>query len=168
MDAASTSFEPTEVIEVFPGLFQEWYTNRKMVSYRLTSVSQALIDAWADVVITTLEGWDKTTPYLAMHDLSAAGVSTIYASLTSYDMLNIGITPDGKLRAEGVLNDHPGFIARVAIAFNITLSGHIGKTLVNYYTDKHPAVQYKSYYSRDKSLRWLASFWPEQDASAAQ
>jgi hypothetical protein len=156
--AKAQPIEPQEVIEVAPGLFQEWYSERRVVAYRLTNVSHAVITAWADLTLTTLTDWDKSRPYLAMHDLSASGVSTIYASLTSYDMLNIGITPEGKQRAEGVLNEHPGFIARVAIAFNITLSGHIGKTLVNYYTDKHPAVQYKSYYSRDKSLRWLTSF----------
>jgi hypothetical protein len=150
--------EPQEIIEVVPGLFQEWYSERRIVAYRLVSVSQALINTWADLTVATLSAWDKTLPYLAMHDLSASGVSTVYASLSSYDMLNIGVTPEGKQRAENVLNEHPGFIARVAIAFNITLSGHIGKTLVNYYIDKHPAIQYKSYYSRDKSLRWLTSF----------
>ncbi|MDZ4769292.1 MAG: hypothetical protein SGJ24_09205 [Chloroflexota bacterium] len=162
--AANSAFEPQDIVEAYPGLFQEWYADRKMVAYRLTNVSQALIDAWAGLVITTLQEWDKATPYLAMHDLSAAGVSTIYASLTSYDMLNIGITLEGKVRAETMLNQNPGLIARVAIAFNITLSGHIGKTLVNYYTDKHPAVLYKSYYSRDKSLRWLTTFLDQQGA----
>ena len=164
---AASAFKPDESIEVYPGLFQDWYAGHSMVVYRLTLVTQSLIEVWSKIVLDTLTSWDKQRPYLAMHDLSASGVSTIYASLTSYDMMNIVITADGKTAIEQILNEHPGFVARVAIAFNITLSGHIGKTLLNYYTDKHPAIQYKSFYSQDKSLRWLASHIQSADQSSS-
>ncbi|MCK6580945.1 MAG: hypothetical protein L6Q98_22870 [Anaerolineae bacterium] len=146
-----------ESLEIFPGLYQEWSAERSIVVYRPVCMSQALISAWTAAALATLQAWDRRTPYLALHDLSAGGVSTLFASMTNYDMLNIGVTPGGKIRAESFLNEHPGFMARIAIAFNSTLSGHIGRALVNYYTDNHPAIQYKSYYNRDRSLYWLAA-----------
>jgi hypothetical protein len=58
---------------------------------------------------------------------------------------------------EDVFNAHPSFRAFVSIVFNLTLSGHIGKTLLNYYIDQHPSVKYKTFYSRERSLAWLLS-----------
>lgn len=162
----SNNITPQAVTEICPGLYQEWLLDRRIVAYRVTAVSQSVLENWSSLVRQTLRDWDKDWTYLALHDLTAPGVATMYASLTHYDMLNIGVTQDGRLGAEGVFVEFPGFIGRVAISFNLTVSGHIGKTLLNYYMDKHPAVEYKSFYSREKSLKWLLSHLPDSIIAA--
>lgn len=155
------------IVEPYPGLFQEWYADRRIVAYRPTVVNAALLDAWSLLIDATIQAWDPTRPYLALHDIGAPGVTTLYGSMTSYDILNIGVTKKGKVNAEHFFNERPGFIARVAISFNMMLSGHIGKALLNHYTDKHPAVQYKSYYNRDKSLQWLLTHLDDKSQDEA-
>ena len=165
MDKIVGDFSQAERIdEVTSGLNRAWYFDKRLVVYQVTKVTPKLLDTWSDLVIQTLTDWPKEHPYLAMHDLSAPGVAMIYASLTSYDMLNLGVTPDGRLRAEEIFNQHLDFRAKVSVTFNLTLSGHIGKTLVNIYLDKHPSVQYKSFYGQDGALRWLTA---DLNASAA-
>ncbi len=147
--------QPDDVRDIVPGLKQEWFADGRLVVYRLTAMSPAILETWSDCARTTVEAWDKSKLYLAMHDLTAPSVPMVYASMTSYDMLNIGVTTDGRKRVEEVFNAHPYFFARVAIAFNLTLSGHIGKTLINHYIDQHPSVKYKSFYSCERSFNWL-------------
>lgn len=149
--------QPDKVLEIVPGLKQEWFADGRMVGYKLTAMSPTILEAWSGCVLATIEAWDKSKPYLALHDLTAPTVPIIYGSLTSYDMLNIGVTMKGRRQVEDVFNAHSSFRAFVSIVFNLTLSGHIGKTLLNYYIDQHPSVKYKTFYSRERSMAWLLS-----------
>lgn len=146
------------------GVQREWYLNKRVVAYRLVIVTQATIDIWARLVIQTLEEWPKDRPYLALHDLAAPGVALIYASLTNFDMINLGITAEKRLQAEQFFDDYPGFRARVAVNFNLSFSGRMGKILTSTLVDNHPAVTYKMFYNRDKAFAWLDAGAAEQHA----
>jgi len=148
-------FSPLAVEEMGSGIFREWYLERQLVAYRITSVTQSTAEAWANIVIKTIDEWPKDRPYLALHDLSAPGVALIYASLTNFDMVNIGVTPERRLDAEKYFNDNLQFNARVAVNFNLSFSGRMGKVLTSTFIDNHPAVLYKTFYNREKALGWL-------------
>jgi hypothetical protein len=69
--------------------------------------------------------------------------------------MNIGITMEGRIRAEKFFDAYPNFSAKIAVNFNLSLSGQTNRTLMNYLNRDHPSIRYKTFYSRTKSLYWL-------------
>jgi hypothetical protein len=151
----SPSFQPEDVQEIIAGLAVEWYFDRRIVAYRLTKVSQRIIETWTETALDILRDWRVDTPYLALHDVSNPGVSLQYCVLVNFDLLNIGVTSDGTARAGAIIAGKQGFTARVAIGFNMSLSGQVSYKVMGG-GRKLPNVEYKTFFNRETSLAWLA------------
>jgi hypothetical protein len=162
----SQELQAEAIEEVYPGLFREWYCEKRLVVYRLATATSTIITAWSDLVINTLETWDKTQPYLALHDISQPGISLQYAMLVEFDTTNIGITAAGRAKAEDILDSHPDFFAHVAINFNLSVSGQVNKVLANHRA-RHPFVKYRTFYNRPKSLQWLMEALPPKPETSS-
>jgi hypothetical protein len=156
--------------EIVPGLFYDGYFDGRMVSYRLTNISLAIIDQWAELIIHTLENWPADRPYLAQHDVSAPGVSLQYGCLVNFDTINIGVTSAGRDQVHRIL-DARSQHAQIALNFNLSLSGHVNKVLTDHrylrFRSGHPLVSYRTFYNSDKSLAWLLTSF-EAGISAVQ
>jgi hypothetical protein len=139
----------------FLGLTVEYYHNGDVILYRLTAVSKDIVERWSHFVVETVSGWDKSKPYRAVHDLSQAGISLQYSALVNFDLMNVGINAEGRNQVEAILDQHPTFSAMVAMNFNLSLSGQTNRTLMNFLSQVHPGIQYKTFYNRNKCLRWL-------------
>lgn len=148
---------PGSVEKPYPGVVREWYRDQSIVLYRLTGVTHEAVENWEKAVLETLRDWDKSTPYLAIHDLSQPGVSLQFAALVNFDMMNIGITMSGRELAEAYFDEHESFNALIAINFNLSLSGQTNRTLMNFLNRDHPSIRYKTFYNRNKCLRWLSN-----------
>jgi len=146
---------PHLVEERFPGIVAEWFSDKKIVAYRLTAVSQAVINNWEKLVLQVMNEWDKDQPYLALHDVSGTGISLQYATLVGFDLMNIGITALGRDLGEEMFNKFPQFRARVAIGFNLSVSGQVSQVVMDRIKMKHPSITYKTFFNRDRSLTWL-------------
>jgi hypothetical protein len=155
VDSDQAPVTPELSDKILPGLTREWYSERRVVVYKLTAVSEEIVNRWAETVQQTLKDWDKAQPYLAIHDLSQAGVSLQYAALVNFDMMNIGVTMEGRMQTDNLFDLHPEWSAKVAVTFNLSLSGQTNRTLMNFFNREHPAIRYKTYYSRSKAMRWL-------------
>jgi len=149
------TYIPGKSEKPFPGLAIDWYNNDEVIVYKMTAVSEDIVNSWAEHVQTTLKRWDKTKPYLAIHDLSKAGVSLQFAALVNFDMMNIGVTMAGRILSEQLFDQYDKWTARVAVNFNLSLSGQTNRTLMNYLNRDHPSISYKTFYNRTKCLRWL-------------
>lgn len=148
---------PNRSEKPFPGLKVDWYNGDEVIVYKLTRPMDTVIDQWAEYVQTQLAAWDKDKPYLAVHDLSQPGVSLQFAALVNFDMMNIGVTLGGRKLAEQHFDEHTDWFARVAVNFNLSLSGQTNRTLMNYLDKDHPSVQYKTFYNRTKCMSWLTT-----------
>ncbi|MFQ3645617.1 MAG: hypothetical protein SNJ54_01080 [Anaerolineae bacterium] len=137
------------------GLAREWFYDRRVVLYRLTMVTPEIIASWADAVQESLRTWPRSSPYLAIHDLSQPGISLQYAALVNFDMMNIGVTLEGRMACDDLFDAEPLWSAKVAIQFNLSLSGQTNRTLMGYLNRDHPSIRYKTFYHRGKALRWL-------------
>ncbi|MCS6835776.1 MAG: hypothetical protein NZ750_07145 [Anaerolineae bacterium] len=155
MSSETPPIIPDEVEKLTTGLNREWYYNRRVVLYKLVAASPQIVDTWASAVLESLQAWERPMPYLALHDLSQAGVSLQYAALVNFDMLNIGVTPEGRILVERLFDEYPDWRAKVAVNFNLSLSGQTNRTLMNYLNREHPAIRYKTFYNRAKCLKWL-------------
>lgn len=142
---------------IVKGLVREWYHDKRVVLYRLLIANNEVIQRWADLVQETLQAWPRTAPYLAIHDLSQPGISLQYAALVNFDMMNIGVTLEGRMACDDLFDAEPLWSARVAVQFNLSLSGQTNRTLMSYLNRDHPSVRYKTFYHRGKALRWLLS-----------
>lgn len=151
------TYLPDESGTPVPGVIEDWYNKREVVVYKLTMVSDTVINQWAEYVIEVLKAWPKDKPYLAVHDLSQAGISLQYAAMVNFDMMNIGITIAGRNLAEALFDAHPNWLGRVAVNFNLSLSGQTNRTLMSFLDRDHPSIQYKTFYNRTKCLRWLTT-----------
>jgi len=163
----SKSFQPDSTEEIAPGLFCDWYQDRQLVAYRLLQVSQPAIQAWADFVVKVLTDWDAGKPYLALHDLSQPGVSLQYATLVGFDTMNLGITNMGREQAEHIVDTADGLYVRVAMNFNLSVSGHMNKVLADNRQRSHPFIEYRTFYNREKALEWLNKLLPGQESESS-
>lgn len=155
MDIDQTPVTPDSSDKILPGFTREWYYNRRVVMFKVTAANDEIVNCWAETVQQTLAAWDKTLPYLAIHDLSQPGVSLQYAALVNFDMMNIGVTLAGRMKTDELFDTYPEWSAKVAVTFNLSLSGQTNRTLMNFFNREHPAIRYKTYYSRSKAMRWL-------------
>ncbi|XWX05672.1 hypothetical protein VZO05_16050 (plasmid) [Aggregatilineales bacterium SYSU G02658] len=137
------------------GLVREWFHDRRVVLYKLTVATPEIIAVWAEAVQDCLRTWPRTSPYLAIHDLSQPGISLQYAALVNFDMMNIGVTLEGRMACDDLFDAEPLWSARVAVQFNLSLSGQTNRTLMGYLNRDHPSIKYKTFYHRGKALRWL-------------
>lgn len=151
------TYLPDETDKPFPGIVRDWYNKKEVIVYKLTAVSDSIINEWAEYVIEALKAWPKDKPYLAVHDLSQPGVSLQYAAMVNFDMMNAGVTMGGRKITEALFDAHPEWYGRVAVNFNLSLSGQTNRTLMSFLDKDHPAVQYKTFYNRTKCLRWLTT-----------
>lgn len=138
-----------------PGLACDWYADGRIIAYRLTQVSAAIISDWAAYARQTVESWPTDRPYLALHDVAHEGISLQYAALVEYDLLNIGITQTGRAVIENWVAQRPAFTARVVVNLNFTVSERVSKALMFQQIKANPAIQYRAYFNRARSLEWL-------------
>ncbi len=142
--------------EILPGLQQTTAYDGRVMAYRLNTVKEETLHEWATHICDTLATWPIGKPYFALHDLSNAGVSLQYATLVDFNFQNIAITAEGRQRAESIIKHRPDLKAYVAVCFNLTVSGKIGKLFsMRDLEELHPRIQYKSFYTRTKGFIWL-------------
>lgn len=143
---------------ICPGITRVWLNNKHIVAFKITAMSPMILNQWATLVLQTLEEWPCYAPYLALHDLSMAGVSLQYASLVSFDTMNIGITTAGRKQALNLLDTRGIPSASVVLNFNLSVSGQVNKVLAdNRNMSNRSSVAYKTFYSWEKSVEWLSS-----------
>jgi len=148
---------PDRTEEPFEGMVVDWYNREEVIVYKLLATSPIVVNRWAEFVQNRLEDWPKDRPYLAVHDLSQPGISLQYAALVKFDMMNIGVTDEGRVLAERLFDKNRGWLARVAVNFNLSLSGQTNRTLMSYLNRDHPSIRYKTFYNRTKCLRWVTT-----------
>lgn len=148
-------YQADRVEEIAAAANMEWFFDDKIVAYTLRSADEGILNAWTDAVANNLQNWPRSKPYLALHDISAPGCAIFYMVYAQYQILNVGINPDYRERAEAILrgHDHP---ARVAVHLSLSLSGRVTQrsTEVVDAIDPQP-VEYKTFFNRDKALEWL-------------
>jgi hypothetical protein len=148
-------FFPVEIDKPFDGLVREYYLDRTIILYRLVAVSEQVVSDWENLVVDTLKNWNDEKPYLVIHDLSQAGISLQYAALVNFDMMNVGITLKGRLLTDDMFDSRPNLQAKVAVNFNLSLSGQTNRTLMNLLNRTHVNVKYKTFYNHNKCIKWL-------------
>lgn len=155
---AETFLQPCETEVIFPGLVREWFFDRKIVVYRLTAVSRNVLRDWSELVLETIENWPEDDPYLAVHDLVAPGVSLQYAVSVSFETSNVGVLPDYRRRAYELLEAREITGNRVALSFNLALSGRATKTLADTqrFSGLNSVIEYRAFYDQMHALAWLA------------
>lgn len=151
------NIEDSTEVEVLPGLYHTTACEGRIAVYHLSAVSTQTLDAWSDHICETLSNWNSQSPYMVLFDLSNPGISLQYATLVHYNFQNIGITNKGGLRAQSIIKARHDLNAYVAICFNLTMSGRVGKLFsMQDFENIHPRIHYKSFYTRSKGLFWLA------------
>jgi hypothetical protein len=151
------TYIPDKTENPFAGLTIDHYLGGEVLCFKLTAISEDIVNKWAELIQTILKDWPKDKPYLAIHDLSQAGVSLQFAALVNFDMLNLGITIGGRVLAEEQFNKYPDWRGKIAVNFNLSLSGQTNRTLMGFLNQEHPRIRYKSFYNRTKCLHWLTT-----------
>lgn len=160
----SSLFVPQFVEEVTDGLTLQWFYDKRLVVYRLTSVSGDVLNIWADTALRIIENTPPGQPYLAVHELSHRGIGLGYSVKVQYNLLNLGVTAAGRERVELFLNQHPEFDAAVALVFSPTFSGNLGQTFARYNLLSQLNLEYKIYFTLEQAMTWLTEKLASHDA----
>lgn len=86
------------------GLERPFLDDDSITVYAVTAIGSGTLFPWRDCILESLREWDKTCPYLALHDLSAKGVSVGFLTLSGREIFNIGITSLGQHQVEQILD----------------------------------------------------------------
>lgn len=62
-------------LEIATGLWLETYSDNLIIGFRPEQVNPQLITYWANFVYQKLQKWDKSKPYLAIHEMNKPGVA---------------------------------------------------------------------------------------------
>jgi hypothetical protein len=151
----STSMNGPQVIT--PGLAVEWLFQQQIVVYRVTSISIKLLEIWTETTVQIIDRWPKDKPYRALHDLSAKGVGISYSVQVQYELLNLGITKQGRQQVEHILGQRLDFTAQIALLFNSSFSGNVGQVFANLNKNYLPTIQYKAFFDQEAALEWLSA-----------
>lgn len=159
MTSDTLNLEESSSIQVFSGLHQSTTHQGQITVYRLNAVRPHILDSWSEHMCQTLTHWDTNKPYMVLFDLSNPGISLQYATLVNFNFQNIGITHEGGIRAKQIVNSRPDLRVHVAMCFNLTMSGRVGKLFsMQDFEDIHPRISYKSFYTCTKGIFWLANY----------
>lgn len=146
---------PESIEKVDDGLTLEWFRDKSLVVYKLTSVSNQTLTLWTNVIVDLLHQWPQDRPYCAIHDFSSRGVSLNYAVRMKHNVLNIGATPTGRDLIQEIFVQRPELFARVALVFSPTFSGNLGHTFARHDRPDLVNVQYKLFFDTEPAFEWL-------------
>lgn|GEM_PF-7124799 len=127
--------------EIIPGFVRGWLRDRKIVVYKLLSNEDYVVDRWIEVGRETLLSWKVSTPYCAIHDLSAGGVElTPYARLaTTTAIKRLPLLP---MYSANVLSQSPtNRLLQLFVSFNLGT--------------KHPTLKRQIVFSLEDGVTWL-------------
>jgi len=141
---------------IYPGLTREWLFNGQVVSYTLFSPQKATLLAWSESVLTTLEGWPREKPYLAIHDISQSGIGLFYCAAVKNDIFNVGVIPEARKRVDEILAKAPEWQISLALVVSGSLSGQLSKLLFNESSEKQ-RFHSKAFFFSDMAESWLVN-----------
>ena len=140
--------------QLVPGLTLAHYCDGQIAVYKLGLVTESALTAWEDHVIARLERWPSPFPYRALHDLSDRQVGLSFAIKVKFDLFNLAVTPNGRVRAAALTE--PPFQAEIALVFNQDTSGYLGQTYTLHQKPEASNIQYKVFFTFQTALDWLA------------
>ncbi len=140
--------------EIATGVTREWLNEGRVVSYTVSAVSVASINAWSATAIDTLEHWPEDHPYLALHDVSQPGMGLLFLAAVGNDIFNIGVVPSAQQRVQEIVESRPDWQLALAIVVSASLSGRMTKLLFQQ-TQPGSRIQVKAFFHRSAALKWL-------------
>jgi hypothetical protein len=135
-----------EVEQIAPNLFREWACDRQIVIYTVRDISRDTIDAWAKLILDTIDTWPAGHPFLALFDLNFPE-----ASLTPYVRDRLGEVMDSQhnLKGRTVLVMRKGFLVNLARI---------------YLRNRKLGIRERQiFFSREEGLAWLEQVLEKQE-----
>lgn len=142
---------------IAPGLHRDWLYDQRLVVYSLTQVNAMTIRMWSDEALKTIEAWSKQRPYLALHDLSEPGMSSLYLLSSHAFLFNPVITAQAstQLRAK-ILAAHPDFHLYLAVLLAKEDMKVFSPNSTKPFTSREPAMITALFFDRAEAIQWLA------------
>lgn len=145
----------------YPGISREWVLDNRVVVYTLHSPQMATLAAWSEAALATLESWPKDQPYLAVHNISQAGLGLLYCTAVEQDIFNIGVLPQARKTVNALLAANPGWPVALGLVVSGSVTGHLAKILYRQ-TAQETRIQSKAFLYQDMALNWVANCFQPQ------
>lgn len=118
---------------------REWVDNKRIVHFRLYSITRDAIDEWINSSRETFLQWPAHEPILIVHDFTESGA--------------LSLTPYIRKRATELANVRPELMGRAAIVFPRTIGAQAAKIFVLISLQKHRVR--RVFFTVDEALGWL-------------
>lgn len=145
----------------YPGISREWVLDNQVIVYTLHSPQMATLAAWSEEALATLNAWPKDKPYLAVHNISQAGLGLLYCSAVEQDIFNIGVLPQARKQVNAILAANPDWQVALGLVVSGSVTGHLAKILYRQLTHE-TQIQSKAFLYSDLALNWLTSCFRPQ------
>jgi hypothetical protein len=138
------------------GLERTWLDEGAIAVYTVTQIGSKTLVSWRDSILETLKKCQADRPYLALHDLSAKGISMGFLAASGREILNVGITRFGQEEVEALLAQRPELKIYVAVVVSSQTSGQITARLAmpNVHAGNDQIVT-KAFFEQTAALNWL-------------
>jgi hypothetical protein len=138
------------------GLERNWLDERAIAVYTITQIGSSTLVSWRDSILETLKTWQVDRPYLALHDLSAKGISMGFLAASGREILNVGITRLGQHEVEALLAKQSDLKIYLAVVVSPQTSGQITARLampgVHAGNDQ---IVTKAFFEQAAAITWL-------------
>ena len=141
--------------EIAFGIRRKWLLDKRIVVYSLSLLTVTTIRIWANEALSTLEGWSKQRPYLALHDLSKPGIGLSYILLAQAYLMNPAITTQGSLQLRKLMEAHPDFRVCLAVVLAPNYAQLISSHSMKKFTSGEERITPSLFFNRSKALHWL-------------
>ncbi|MEL7436023.1 MAG: hypothetical protein AAFN11_18910, partial [Chloroflexota bacterium] len=137
-------------------LFQfsaNWNDDHTILTYRIHSVTPAMMDDWSNAVLDNLTTWSGDNQPLFLYDLTAPNVSMSYFNLSHRQLANFGITRRGQSKFLGYLQKNLDITLKLAIVISPTMLGALSHYIPMDYMQ--PNYYARVFFNTEPAEDWL-------------
>lgn len=142
-------------------LQSEWIKAKRILSYTIFSINSAMMNYWSEQVLKDLQRYMDGGTINILFDLSYTNVSMSYYVLSERQLLNVGITKQGRQQFIRLLERNPLCEFKLAVLFSPTMLGALSKHVPRRYEQSN--FSGKIFFNRKKAEQWLAAEAPAVD-----
>jgi hypothetical protein len=150
--------------QVTNGITREHLFNGRVVLYTVEGFNVSAFIKWSQVIGESFISLPKDHDYLAVHDLSKAGMSLQYLALTGYNVNEPWLTQSNEKRFLDLQKARPTMNTMLAIIMSSQLSGQLAMRRARGSISETDRIETRTFDDREMALQWISGFVPERNA----
>jgi hypothetical protein len=137
------------------GITYERLDTPPILVYTVVTTLESAMDSWSRWVSATLETWDKTQRYGAIHDFSGLDSAQLLGLLSRYDLFDVVMTTSHSQRVRQLVAFHPALQPALAVVVPPGME-RVMQRKRELVASRRTYVQSDVFSARERAVHWLS------------